>query len=239
VFLAGCGGDPAPPEAIAPDAAPAVDQVSGTEAAPAAPAAEAATPTKTHAAVEGGAGTSKYADWTISWDAERARAVGSQGTSVAIFQPEPGVTHRVLSVVGPYVSFEREADGSKTWSVANVETPGEAADLRKVFQPVAIYNALRMDKGLDKALRGKKATDLASFLQALDGGCAMSLGPEMMSSFAFHGLDGNVVTVRVGVAHGCEIERGTFTEFDLRLPVGQLMSMLIPADAAGTLLEDR
>ncbi len=207
----------------------------GAVAAP----APAAAPAPTYAAVEGATGTSRYDVWTISWDETKARAVGSQGTSVRIFEPTPGVTNRVLSVVGPYVSVEREADGVKAWSVTDVRAAGEAVDLRDVFSDAAIYNALRMDKRLDRALRGKEAADLVGFLAALDGGCTMSLSPEMTRAFAFHGLEGNVVTVRIGVPHGCEIERGTFTEFDLRLPIGALMPMLIPADAAGTLLEDR
>jgi hypothetical protein len=67
----------------------------------------------------------------------------------------------------------------------------------------------------------------------------MKLGAEMLTQFAFHGLRGDRVSVHVGVAHGCDIEMGAFTEFELEFPIGDLMPVLVPAAASGTLLEGR
>jgi len=64
----------------------------------------------------------------------------------------------------------------------------------------------------------------------------MSFGPAMMTSWAFHLLQGAQVAIRIGLPHGCEAGRGHFTELGIYLPIpAALQDWLRHAKANGTL----
>jgi hypothetical protein len=218
----------------------------------AAPSAQV--PPTVRATTEGDHGTSRYGSWRIEWGPGRATATGDQGVRVVLYKDSEEtdgdfhtkLTHRILSVVGPYVSYAVEfyTDGGAhptygtIWKVADVRDPGREVDLRELVGAAPIHRAMKADKKLQRALRGGNPADLTALLATLDGGCTMALGPTMTKAFAFHHLVGDQVAVRLGIGHGCEVERGTFTEIELLVPIGDLMPMIIPAAAAGTLMED-
>ncbi len=226
LFLASaCGGqtssDADPSPALAPSPSPSEP---------------ASVPASTPAPVETIRGTHRHGPWTVTWTDQRVETSGPQGAGVVIVD-DPSL--RVLSAVGKWISYSTTTDGVTTWTATDVEDPGSRVDLRDVFSEADIFAALRSDMELRKALRGKTPGSLGPFLTALEGGCSMKLGEEMLTQFAFHGLRGDRVSVHVGVAHGCDIEKGAFTEFEFDFPIGELMPVLVPAAASGTLLEER
>ena len=71
-----------------------------------------------------------------------------------------------------------------------------------------------------------------------DTNCVMNFSPEMWTTFAFHHLKGDSVAVRIGLSHGCEVARGSFTQLGIMLPVPQAWKDAFrKADTEGQLMK--
>lgn len=144
------------------------------------------------------------------------------------------VSWQLLSVVGPIVSFEQAGGGyAKGTAHPYAYRQYEAVDLRKKGRPAVltdffpretILKALLGDKVIQRALVGKaRPKTLEGLLKALDGytseDCTYGFTDDLLSSFAFHHLEGNQVAVRFGLTHGCEVARGSLTTLGVLMPI--------------------
>lgn len=144
----------------------------------------------------------------------------------------------VLSVVGNIISVKIDwyADGGahpsygKCFRTFDIEQGAEAS-LLDYFSEEDLFNALMSDKVVQNMLKGKRVTDLTELFNEADGGCKYFFGLHVLKNFAFHHINGDKVAVRIGLSHGCEVERGNFGQLGLYLP--------IPASLKSDLLEAR
>lgn len=135
-------------------------------------------------------------------------------------------THTLRSIVGPIVSYRLEwySEGGAHPSFGSVFrtldlTTGKAARLDRLFGAGPVFAALRGDRVIKKALGRRKPKNLDELLRSADGGCKMDISSSALSAFTFHHVVGNKVAVRIGLSHGCETERGKFTQLGLLLPI--------------------
>lgn len=154
-------------------------------------------------------------------------------------------TYTLLSVVGPIVSvreqwyYEGGAHPSYGTSFRALDAlTGAKVSLRTLFTDDALFQALSADKVVREDLHGATPTTLDALLGALDGECARSMGPQLLEQFAFYEVDAaqHRVAVRIGVSHGCEVLRGTFTQIGVYLPIPPALSADLTAAAARHLL---
>lgn len=154
------------------------------------------------------------------------------GRTFTLFEDErlegsdEGTTHTLLSSFGPYVSYRTEwyyeggahpSYGTAYRAVVVGDTL-TAADLRQLFSEEALYEALRRTPlAHDLA---PAATTLGALLDALAERyeCEMDVGG-FYSSFFVREATADSAAVVVGLTHGCEVARGTFTTIPLRLPI--------------------
>jgi hypothetical protein len=169
--------------------------------------------------------------------------------------------YRPLSLVGPYLSLDREASGF-TPGAAHVWTQNEfvTLDLTEPKRPVALTRwfseqqllaALNSDPFLSERLKlpRKGVESLAAlagvFSRAND--CRLSIGDGPIESFAFYSLEPEgKVAVRVGLVNSCIQE--PMTQLGLLLPVPPSLTQDLKAAAerrhgflmkgAGTLIGD-
>ncbi|MDX1548075.1 MAG: hypothetical protein R3247_13850 [Rhodothermales bacterium] len=154
------------------------------------------------------------------------------GTRVRLFEDErgpmddEGVSHALLSSFGPYVSYRTEwyaESGARpsygtTYTAVGVQDSVRVADLRTLFAEEDVVRALRAHPLVVQ--QGVRAGDLGGLLAALAEvlGCTAALD-RWASSFAVAGVEADSAQVTVGLPHGCEAERGTFTTLRLVLPI--------------------
>jgi len=143
-------------------------------------------------------------------------------------ESEEGTFHRLLSSFGPYVSYSKEwyyeggahpSYGQSYHAVIVGETLAEA-DLRDLFPEHALYAALQQTP-----LVQQTALDHATLDELLDGlattyECEMSF-ERFYSSFFIKQVQEDIAEVVVGLTHGCEVQRGTFTTLILKMEVSQ------------------
>jgi hypothetical protein len=177
------------------------------------------------------AGQVKTANWTVTFGQGKASAVHRRSKKrVAIFKNEKkgssSTTYRLLSVVGDIVSFrvdwysEGGAHPSYGTRFATLDlSTGKPARLDTLFGKRSVRRAILGDRVIQKALRGKsKKGNLKQLLDRADGGCKMSITAGALSAFAFHSVRrGGKVAVRIGLSHGCETQRGSFSQLGLLL----------------------
>jgi hypothetical protein len=143
--------------------------------------------------------------------------------------------HKLLSIIGPYLSFETEYDGSggahpvygtiyKTINFAKDKTTQwseldfQDGLLTDIFNDKDIYRALMKDQLITNHLKKKKPKDLADLLANLRGGCEMDL-THLLNSFRIVNIDRNIALIDFGFTHGCEADRGKFSGTAIGLPV--------------------
>lgn len=140
---------------------------------------------------------------------------------------------RVLSVVGALVSVHESESGYcegaahpyavQTFRALDMRRQAERAKLTDWFPKAEVYKALMGDRIVQKALGGQKPKTLDALLKALDGyqsdDCAYGFSDDLLTRFAFHHLKGKQVAVRLGLTHGCEVNRGQLTQLGLYLPI--------------------
>lgn len=145
-------------------------------------------------------------------------------------------TVKVLSVVGSTISIERSEYGScpgaahpsvntvyESFSLAN---PDRRLTLGHYYDEKTLYDAIVSDPLVKKAMAAGGITHLPAtlpeFLDLLSTSiaeCEYAFSREMLSSFAFHHIEGNRVAVRIGLSHGAGACRGNLTQLGLLLPI--------------------
>lgn len=134
---------------------------------------------------------------------------------------ERNVDIKLLSVVGPYVSFEEDTE--EEWpSMPHPETHARFAtvDVRKPLQPVSLTDifpesdllqALSADSVIKKAIGTKvhpatlaellKRLENSQFQACPDHSGQFALTGDILTRFAFHHIDGDKVFVRIGLSN--------------------------------------
>jgi hypothetical protein len=151
------------------------------------------------------------------------------------------ITYRLLSVVGPYLSYE-EADycdcgGAHPSAVKRfraIDLDKTRADrpapvsLTDLFSDGDVFAALVSDPLVRSVLRDAETprpTSLAELLDALDyravsvGDCGYLFSRELLQSFAFYDLREEKVAVRISLPHAVETCRGEMAQLGLLLPI--------------------
>lgn len=167
-------------------------------------------------------------------------------------------TVKVLSVVGSTISIERSeyssCPGAAHPSVNTVyesfplSNPDRRLTLGHYYDEQTLYDAIVADPLVKKAMVSGNITHLPAtlpeFLDLLSTSiaeCKYAFSREMLSSFAFHHIEGNRVAVRIGLSHGAGACRGNLTQLGLLLPIpSALADDLRAADkrTAGYLMRD-
>ncbi len=142
---------------------------------------------------------------------------------------EPGYYYeessRVISVAGHFLSYDLSYSGSGGmhpvgggyYRTIDLRT-GKEVSLETLFDPDEILTALLRDTNITKYSTRLPSVNLRDFIASLDGDCAIQF-IDMLSSFAIKSITQTVVVVEFGLTHGCEVMRGNFTLFTIRLPV--------------------
>ncbi len=167
-------------------------------------------------------------------------------------------TVKVLSVVGSTISIERSEYGScpgaahpsvnTTYESFSLANPDRVLTLGHYYDERTLYDAIAADPLVKKAMASAGITSLPAtlpeFLDLLSTSvaeCEYGFSREMLSSFAFHHIEGNRVAVRIGLSHGAGACRGRLTQLGLLLPIpSALADDLRAADnrTAGYLMRD-
>ncbi|MEN9354481.1 MAG: hypothetical protein RL318_1806 [Fibrobacterota bacterium] len=164
--------------------------------------------------------------------------------------PEPGCESNEVvvprSLVGGIASWRSSSSGycegaAHPWAFSSFRTKilatDSSADLRRIFAESDLLAALRRD-GVVKKLSPTPPTSLTDIENLNDSTCIMGFGSGMWTSFAFHHLQGDSVAVRIGLSHGCEVARGSFTQLGILLPVPPAWKeALRAAERSGQLME--
>lgn len=178
--------------------------------------------------------------WSFYWNSKEGHFYKeATGTLLTVFENsgtktwvENGFEHssestaKVLSVVGNCVSVKIDwyADGGahpsygKCFRTFNI-VEGRQASLLDYFSEEELFKALMGDTVVQNILKGTHVQNLNELLEQADGGCKYFFGKHVLENFAFHHINGNKVAVRIGLSHGCEIERGNFGQLGLYLSI--------------------
>jgi uncharacterized protein YecT (DUF1311 family) len=161
------------------------------------------------------------------------------------------VNHEMLSVVGPVISYSVNwysgggahpsyGTGYQTVDISKLDPAGDKdgrirlpdANLAKLFGEEAVFRQLAANPSVRAAIRGefsdiggaahRDPQSLDELLKAAVGGCRANMGESLLTDFAFlYRLGRRTAVVQIGLSHGCEVNRGTFTELRplyLRIP---------------------
>lgn len=141
---------------------------------------------------------------------------------------EEGTFYQLLSQFGPYVSYSQEwyyeggahPSYGKAYNAVSVGKAVEEADLRDLFAEETIYAALQQTELVRQT--PLPHTTLSELIQGLATTyeCDMSFDA-FFSSFYVKAVDGEAAEVVVGLTHGCEVQRGNFTTFMLKMDVSE------------------
>ena len=161
------------------------------------------------------------------------------------FEPEPEVdmsnwegfeSYTVLSVVGPWVSYELSNAGytggahpyaRTTYVTEDVTKDKGAFSLLDVFPPEEVLKALKADGFVRKHIRDEAAFKSAKTVQAMleslqpgDDCVGFEYGADsVQNSVAFHHVEGNKVAVRIAFGYDNEACRGNKFVVGLLLPI--------------------
>ncbi|HLK55162.1 MAG TPA: hypothetical protein VKU00_01275 [Chthonomonadaceae bacterium] len=168
---------------------------------------------------------------------------------------------KLLSVVGPILSFEVHAyvDGGGAhpmlatyYQVVDATHPARTVALTGLFPDAQVLKALLADKIIQKVLAtdGAQAppTTCIELVKRLNGkefggesDSEYGFGPDFLTEFAFHHIEGDMVAVRLSVSHGAEVYRGEHTQIGILLPIPTLLQHpfeLARARKEGFLMQD-
>lgn len=186
-------------------------------------------------------------DWEITWDDQTATARNLKtGKEVTLFQDsaseEEGNVHQddstMLSVVGTSLSWSNSwyAEGGAHPSygkmLRTVDLEDAKGSLVTLFGEAPVFERLMREPTVRMAIDGMLAErearpvpeNLKQLLERADGGCFAAMGDSLLSEFYFvHRLGGNIAVVQIGLSHGCEVNRGSFTELTrLYFPIPEI-----------------
>jgi WD domain, G-beta repeat len=141
------------------------------------------------------------------------------------------------SVVGAIVSYREESAGecegaAHPWATVKIlaldtRRGGIPAKLTDLFPEADLLRALLGDKMVQEALGsgrpGPTPSRLSTLIQRIMGyqseDCRWAFPSDLLSRFAVHHLEKSRVALRIGLSHGCEVARGSFTQMTLILPI--------------------
>lgn len=203
----------------------------------------------------GTTGDIEHQGWRIAWT-ESAGTATRNGERVVLYETPPpspdcpsSVTGQVLSVVAQYVSVsvaeEGDCEGAahpfaqSEFRVFDLSAQGRRVTLSELVPEDQLLRALVADRVIQQSLHGGSAASLDELFRNADGGCEMSIDSTMLRSFAFHHVRGDDVAVRIGVSHGCEVERGRLTQLGLYLRFSPELTASARESAREGLLMDR
>ena len=151
-------------------------------------------------------------------------------------------TYAVLSAVGPWLSVQGgtfcDCGGAHPTAVLGFYTydlrkirpdSGASADLASIFPADVILAALLHNDTIAGVLNDAGVVSprtLPELLKALAfkttkfGDCNFSFDDALLSSFAFHHIEGDKVAVRFGLPPEAQVCRGQLTQIEILLPVG-------------------
>lgn len=202
-------------------------------------------------------------DWEITWGGGAASVRNLKtGDKKVLFESmvaeteEDGQsTYKMLSVVGTTISysnswyFEGGAHPSygTAWSSVDLESP--AINLVALFGERPVFEGLMRDPLVQSAIAGELAEREArpapgnwrELVERADGGCFASMGDRLLTDYYFaYRLGGTMVAVQIGLTHGCEVNRGSFTKLSmLYFPIPDEMKPDFDRAVKDGVLEDR
>jgi hypothetical protein len=155
-------------------------------------------------------------------------------------------SYQLLSVVGPIVSYERDAGGyckgaAHPWADRGFLTldtrTGKPVRLTDLFPEKQVLAALLGDRLVQKGLTGKsRPQTLKAFFETLEDyseeNCIYGFQEDMLQSFAFHHLKGDQVAVRIALKPTCEVARGMLTQLGVYLPIPTTLASALREAAA-------
>ena len=220
--------------------------------------------------------TAVYGDWEVSWNDTGATVRHwPTGNSVPLYENvEPTVaegeegysteTHRMLSVVGPIVSYSASwyAEGGAHPSYGQTVVTADlskldpakfggadfgfpSANLIDLFDDGAVFRQLLAHPTVRQAVTAAIGTEpvgnIGELIEVADGGCEMAMNGHLLSDFhVAWRLGGKYAAVVIGLSHGCELARGAFTELaPIFLPIPKSLSAGFDHAVEQGLLEDR
>jgi hypothetical protein len=131
----------------------------------------------------------------------------------------------MLSVVGPFISFMYSYDGSGGAHpiVANYYRTYSLIDqsevlLTDIFSSKDIFRELLKTSLIKEYLKGYNPKDLLDLVKKIDGGCEIDFF-NILEQFAIKEIYSSKVLIEFGLPHGCEVGKGTFTNFEITLPI--------------------
>lgn len=218
------------------------------------------------AALAGKSTTAVNHGWEIVWDdaTATARHVESGGGK-ELYRDERDETeeegytdYRMLSVVGTVVSHSvswysgggAHPSYGTAWTTLNLD-PDSSASLADLFGEEAVFSRLMDDATIQSALNGvytdtqdkshPTPKNLSELLEYVDGGCHAWMGPRMVKQYYFpYRLGGKVAVVEIGLSHGCEVNRGAFTELArMYLPIPDALRADFDKAVRDGVLEER
>lgn len=189
------------------------------------------------------------ADWTITTGSLEGVAVHKRTKEkIVLYQQmdegerkectDYAFSGRVVSVVGTFVSVEIQESGYcggahpfewHGFSTKDLARGGHRVHLTEIFDKYELEDALKKDTWLIKARANPD-----------EFACVYSEESLTTEHFAFHHMKDNKVAVRLGLPHGCEVARGSFTQLGVYLtPTEWLTKRLEAAEKAKLLLGQR
>lgn len=125
-----------------------------------------------------------------------------------------------------------------------------AANLAELFGEKAVFKRLMQDPFVQLALAGEldgiklpipSPTNLKQLLERADGECAATMGDSLLTDYYLaYRLNGNIAVAQIGLSHGCEVQRGAFTELHkLYFPVPDKLKADFDKAVRDGILEDR
>lgn len=176
---------------------------------------------------------------------------------------ERQITYRLLSVVGPYLSYEEADDCDCGGAHPSAVKRFRAIDLEKtradnpvpvsltdIFSDGDVFAALVSDSLVRSALHDAdmpQPSSLAELLDALDyravsvGDCGYLFSKELLQNFAFYDLRDGKVAVRISLSHEAEVCRGQMVQLGLLLPIPEKLAGFLDAarrKSGGILMAD-
>jgi hypothetical protein len=165
-------------------------------------------------------------------------------------QTHNSVTYTTLSVVRDIISFSCSyyGDGGahptygtsyQTVKLGNKVDFSTGVNITDVFEERDMLRALMADT-LIKRYRPQDINpqDIDEFVESLQGGCDVNFS-QILSSWSVYDCTADSATVEFGLPHGCEVNRGMFTSFQVVLAIpAEEMETFQQARKAGTLAKN-
>ena len=181
--------------------------------------------------------------WTIEFSEKAGKATHPRGGTVVLWQQPPeeagcelSESGALLSVVGTIVSFERKSSGyCQGWAHPSSEAGFEMIDLARAegSRDVTLYDFFD-ERQLARELQRASNADPV-LRESAEDSCGFTTASA--SSFAFHHVVGDKVSLRASLRPGCTAGGGYTIEIELILrPRREMLPALRRAEKAGRLM---